>query len=288
MQTFQESLTAWATLLGALISFIGLIQSRTWLAGVGTLCLMAAIGAGAYAQRERRLVMSASVRIDGASIDPLNIANLRRRTNSSLVVQEAHHNATIEGEDLTFTWRYSGYCKADRETVLEFSIDSGNNTPFSQLDCFAYDLNHDPAMQYKIRPFLVGADGLSKKIAVPFLNPLGADEGFTVFLKCRLPGCVTRPLGYYISTLSFAQDRVRRCTVRLHFKGDHPQWVRVYECGISGTAELLKELVPSSQDQPYADYLDIAEDVSGRSARVYVFRRSLRVSSENGVQPVDR
>ena len=110
------------------------------------------------------------------NIDPLNVANLRRRVNTSLVVQDAHHTAIIEGQDLTIAWRYSGYCKADRETAREFSIDSGKNVPFNRLDCSAYDLRRDAAMQHKIQPLLVGADGISKKVAVPFLRPLRADE----------------------------------------------------------------------------------------------------------------
>src|SRR6266404_4844550 len=41
-----------------------------------------------YAWRERCTVKSATVKIEGRSIDSLNIANLRRRINQSLAIQE--------------------------------------------------------------------------------------------------------------------------------------------------------------------------------------------------------
>jgi hypothetical protein len=38
--------------------------------------------------------------------------------------------AVIDGEDLSVTWKCSGYCRADRETALEFSIDADATIPF--------------------------------------------------------------------------------------------------------------------------------------------------------------
>ena len=42
-----------------------------------------------------------------------------------------------------------------------------------------------------IRPLLVGPEGISKKISVPFLEPLKANQAFGVLLKCTLPRCLT-------------------------------------------------------------------------------------------------
>jgi hypothetical protein len=81
MQSLQESATTWATVFSTAISFFGLIQSRTWIAGIGTLCLGVSIIAGVYARRERLIVDSAEINVEGRSIDSLNIANLRRRVN---------------------------------------------------------------------------------------------------------------------------------------------------------------------------------------------------------------
>ena len=279
MQSFQESLTVWATLLGAIAGLVGLIQSRTWLAVIGTICLLTCILIGSYARRERHLVEAASLTIDRRSLDSLNMANLRRRTSKSLVVQDAHHTATIHREDLQMTWRYAGFCGAERETGMEFSLDSDNYVPFNQFDCFAYDLQRDPTMKHKIRPFLIGTDGICKKIAVPFLEPLSATEPFGILLQCTLPGCMTGEVDYYISTLSFGQRKVARSTVRLRFIGELPDWVRVYEYVGTGSPTLLSELRPSHIGKNSAEYLDSAEDLPGESVRVYVFRRGPHASA---------
>ena len=218
--------------------------------------------------------------IEHRSLDSLNIANLRRLTNKSLVVQKAHHVAMIRGEDLRITWRYDGFCAAERETCMEFSLDSDNYVPFNQFDCVAYDLQQDPTKKHKIQPFLIGTDGISRKVSVPFLEPLSARQPFSVLLQCTLPGCLTGEVDYYTSTLSFAQSNVPKSAVRLIFIEDLPDWVRVYECSGTGNPTLLSELRPHCTAKNSTEYLDSAENLAGDSARVYVFKRRATICAE--------
>jgi hypothetical protein len=169
---------------------------------------------------------------------------------------------------------YSGYCRSKCEAAMEFSINADANTPSESLNCVAYDLGHDPEMRHEIRPLLVGAEGISKKISVPFLEPLRANQSFAVLLKCTLPCCLKSGIAYYTSTLSFAQARVRRCVVHLIFVGAAPSWLRVYESTPKRPATLLKTLPPSRQESDLCEYVDVAEDRQGQSARVYLFWRN--------------
>jgi hypothetical protein len=50
------------------------------------------------------------------------------------------------------------------------------------------------------------ADGLSKKLAVPFLKPLALNLSFSVMFNCKLPGCLSAGVHYYTSPLSFYID----------------------------------------------------------------------------------
>ena len=268
-----ENLAALATILGAVVSVLAVLQSRAWLVLTSLFFVGLAIAAGLYARRERLARDAASTVIEGYSIDSLNMANLRRRLDRDFVVQEADHTARIEGEDLKITWKYSGYCRAVHASAFDFSIDSGAGTAFEDLDCVAFDLGHDPDMRRAIRPLLVGPEGISKKISVPLLEPVAADQPFGVLLKCTLPRCVTTAIGYYTSTLSFAQSRVRRCTVRLEFVGVAPTWMRVYDCSHPRAPVLMKSLTPSSREPGCCEYVDTVEDVPGQSARVYMFWR---------------
>jgi hypothetical protein len=268
-----ETLAALATILGGAVSVLALVQSRAWLVLTSLFFVGLAIAAGFYARRERLARVAASTIIEGYSIDSLNMANLRRRLDRDLVIQEADHTARIDGQDLTITWKYSGYCRTGRASAFNFSIDSGAGTSFEDLDCVAYDLGHDPDLVHEIRPVLVGPEGVSKKISVPLLEPLKANQSFGVLLKCILPRCLTDGIGYYTSTLSFAQDRVRRCTVRLIFAGEAPSWMRVYDCADQRAPILLKSLTPAQRQPGLCEYIDVAKDIPGRSARVYMFWR---------------
>jgi len=273
MQFSLESLLTVATIVGTTISVLALIQSRSWLVITSLFFVFLSILFGLYARKKRLAINAASTEIEGHSIDSLNLANLKRRVNRTLVIQEALHTARIEGEDLEVTWRYSGYCIADRETSIAFSIDSDDSTAFENLNCVAFDLVRDPDKVRPIRPVLVGSEGISRKLSVPLLEPLKANDSFAVLLKCVLPRCVKAGFGYYTSSLSFAQDRVRQCEVRLIFAGPAPSWLRVYECSAQRQPALLKTLTPVRQTADFCEYLDIEEERSGQSTRVYVFER---------------
>jgi hypothetical protein len=273
MQFPLETLASLATIVGVVISVLALLQSSAWLVVTSLAFVCLSIIAVLYARKTRLALDAASTVIEGHSIDSLNIANLRRRVSRTFVIQEAHHTARIEGEDLEFTWTYSGYCRRDGQSAMEFSIDSDYSTPFHKLHCIAYDLGHDPDMTHGIRPVLIGNQSISKKISVPFLEPLRANQPFGLRLKCTLPRCVKAGIGYYTSTLSFAQDRVPRCVVELTFGGAAPNWVRVYESTPQRQAALVKTLPPSRQEPNLCEYLDVVEDRPGQSARVYMFWR---------------
>lgn len=268
-----ETLAALATILGTGISILALLHARVWIVSTSILLIGLALVGGLYTRRQRLAKEAQATVVEGYSIDSLNVANLRRRLDRAFVIQEANHTAHIKGANLGITWAYSGYCRFGGASTFEFSVDSGSGTSFEELDCVAYDLERDPEMTRPIRPLLIGPEGISKKISVPLLEPLQANQPFGVLLKCTLPRCLTPGTGYYTSTLSFSQDYVRRSTVRLIFIGPAPVWMRVYECSRGQSPVLLKSLAPSHREVDLCEYVDIVENAPGRSARVYMFWR---------------
>lgn len=286
MRPSAEEVASWASILGAVVTFLGLIQSGAWLVAVGVFFIGVSIVAIVYGWRGRRLLESAAINVEGRNLDSLNVANLRRRLNRSLVVQRAYHLAEIDDQDLIVSWQYDGFCRAEKETSIEFSIDSDSSVPFSELECFAYDLQHDSERRHKIRPLLIGNDGLSKKVAVPFQKPPRYQQPFSVVLNCRFPSCMKPGLQYYTSTLSFDQRYIHRFAVHLRFLHSRPDWLRVYECANNGRLNLVSNLSPFNEDEGTCEYIDLCEDVPGRSARVYVFHLSVPLHIDSRSLPV--
>lgn len=274
MRTSLETLAFLATIVGTITSILALLQSRLWLVLICVVFICVSAAAGLYARRQRRALNAASTLIEGHSIDSLNIANLRRRVNRTLVIQEALHIARIEGENLEIAWKYSGYCRAEQETAIDFSVDSDDSTSFESLNCAAYDLVSDPEMARPIRPLLIGSEGISRKITVPFLKPLKVHDPFAVLLQCVLPGCQKGEFGYYTSTLSFAHDNLLYSEVRLIFYGSSPKWLRVYDCSRPGKPVLLKTMVPSILSAESCEYRDLEEARPAQSVRLYTFWRN--------------
>jgi len=273
MHPLLPYLASIAAVIGPVATLIGLIQSRGWLAGIGAALACISILAVLYARSQRLRTAAASIEIEGISIDALNAANLRRRVSSRFFIQTVQHDVTIDPVHLATTWRYAGYCRVDSAAAFEFSVDSETSIPFNELDCYGFDLKRDPERKHAIRPVLIGPDSISKKIALPFLEPLRTQEAFDIELKCRLPAPFKVGVGYYLSTLSFDQDTVGNCSVNLTFHGRQPEWVRVYECADGSGPKLVRNLTPAWQAAESARYTDIAENRYARSARVYLFRR---------------
>lgn len=278
MDSFKDSIAFWATVLGTLLGLFGAIESLAWIAVIGIIVVVSSVGTFIYAKKQALRIKSATLKVGGRSIDSLNMASLRRHMNESLIIQRAENQAVIDGENLALTWKCIGYCRAASASAIEFSIDADTHIPFEELDCFAYDLRRDPRGRHPIRPILLRPDGISKKITVPFLAPLSAQEPFSVMLKCRLPKCMRAGEDYYTATLSFDQDRIAHYTMRLTFMHDRPRWVRAYECRADGELRLLRALKPHGRSAGEYEYIDSGNEVAARSARVYMFSRPLPLS----------
>ena len=274
MDSFKDSITFWATVLGTLLALFGAVQSLGWLVVIGVVIVVGSVCVLIYARKQAVRLKSATLKVEGRSIDSLNMASLRRRTNTSLITQRADYRALIDAEDLTMTWEVSGYCQAASESAIEFSIDADTNIPFDDLDCVGYDLRRDPDRRHPIRPILLGPDGISKKVSVPFLAPLSSKDPFHAILTCELPGCMKSGEDYCAVTLSFDQDRVAEYTMRLMFSRG-PDWVRAYECDANGNVTLLKALQANDKDGAVVEYADRGTDVAARTARVYMFSRQV-------------
>ncbi len=262
-----------ATIIGPIASLVALLQSRAWLMLMSIVLVCLSLAAGLYARKQRRALKAASTVVEGHTIDSLNVANLRRRVNRTLVVQEALHLAVIEGDGIEITWRYSGFCRAENETKMDFSVDADANTTFEELDCIAFDRISDAEMTRPIRPLLVGSDGFTRKIQVPLLKPLKKHDPFAVQLQCKLLNCLNEGFEYYTSTLSFGHDSVCHYETHLTFRGALPKWLRVYECSQPGKPRLLKSLAPVRSDEQVCEYRDVEEELSAPSLRVYAFWR---------------
>ena len=272
MSSFLNWLKITAAILGPLVTIVGLIQSKGWLAVIGALLFCITAAAVIYARHQRILVDGARIEIEGVSIDALNAANLRRRASRNFMIQDAEHRAVIDGANVEMVWSYAGYCRTASETAFEFTVVSETGNPFRILDCHGYDLRDDPQRQHRIMPLLRGPDGISKRMAIPFARPVSAQQPFEIEFHCRIPEAFKPGPSYYVSTLSFDQPTIRHCVVQLTFRGPPPEWVRVYECPPGGRPRLLRTLTPVRQAKGAVEYVDAAENRDARSARVYLFQ----------------
>jgi len=275
MKINRNQISLWATIIGLVLAVAGLLKEKAVLLYLGIIVFILFLVACYFLQKEKIKIKSSSIVVEGKSIDCLNIANLSRLQNKSLLVQDVTHVATIQGNDLKIEMHYNGYCKSKKgANGIEFSIDADANLPFDELDCYGYDLINDPNMSQKIKPIPHSPDSISKKIQLPFSNIIKRNEKFEVVLHATLNNCMQYGKDYYVSTLSFRQESIHNYIVKLEFMYDKPVWLRVYDVNTSGSANLVKNLTPISEPNSTTyKYEDHIGQVPAKSNRIYLFFR---------------
>ena len=208
------------------------------------------------------------------NFESLRAAHASRRQSRTLVIQTAKNTAVISGRDIVITWHCTGYCRAESESAIEFSLDSDKDLPFENTACFAYDLSHDPQQQHRIRPALIGPDGLSKKVSIPFLKPLSRNEPFSVLLSWSMADCMKVGIDYYTTTFSFDQERLPRSITELVFLKDGPEWLDVYGNDGTGPMRKIKALTPAARTRDRTEYREVIRNASANSGRIYLFDRA--------------
>ena len=272
MKHLIELIEFWLKVIGILISIYGLIANRQIYILVGLFFFISSVLLALALLQMRKRIKKTHLMIEGQRIDALNAANSARDPNRTLKVQEASHFMQIQKNDLILNFEYSGYGKQE-ESGFEFSLDSDVNYPFESLVCYGFDLIKDPQKTHKIRPFLLESDGLTKKIKLPFINPLSRGERFHVWLYCELPRCIKFGKDYVVSTLSFKDEAdINNFSVKLDFVKNHPKWVRLYDATL-GEPKLIKGLKPKCLVGDSVFYEDNYKNIEAEKHFVYFFER---------------
>jgi len=142
---------------GFLLSIYGLIENKSYILLFGVSSSIIAIYFGYRLIKEKQRYSKANIEIEGHRIESLNLANITRRQNKTLFIQQAKHIATISGVDLALEFDYSGYCsKNSHENGVDFSVDSDVNIEFRDMQIYGFDLKDDPNRLHEIKPILTG------------------------------------------------------------------------------------------------------------------------------------
>ena len=173
MDNIKKTISFWSSIAGISIAIYGLIVNRKIYTLLGVFLIIIVTLLAFRLLKANRLTKKTNIVIEGKRIEALNVANLLKKPNKSLKVQEAKHFARVESNNLILFFEYSGHCKKrNGENGFVFNIGSDVNQPFEKLLCYGFDLLNDPLKTHKIKPFLVKDDGLAKKIKLPFIKAL--------------------------------------------------------------------------------------------------------------------
>ena len=215
--------------------------------------------------------------IDGKPLDLLMLADAFRTQMDSVELSKVIHKAIIkENNDLTVVWNYAGKCiKKEGESFFVFSIQGGNDTPLEKLNCYGFDLINDPERKQPIYATLlpteqgISSDYRVKKIVVPFLKKIEQNGFFSIELHYTWPNSLVYNEDYYISSLSFKNDKLNEYQVILEFETIAPKWVRAYD----SDGNLLKQVSHAHNRGKYHIYIDNISEPSAHSTIIYKFYR---------------
>lgn len=270
----------WISIIGLLLSIYGVINKHITLTSFGLFFFVISVALALKLFELNKIIKKSNISIADMKIDALNLANLSKVRNKTLKVQEASHWFKIIGTNLSMTFKYSGYCKSTSgESGFVFNVDSDVNISFAKLTCFGYDLENDPKRSHMIKPFLIGSDGLSKRVKLPFAKMIRKGEQFRIIFYCELPGCIKPGKDYVISSLFFEDDStIQRFSNHLEFVSDFPKWVRLYDA-TQDNPTLLKDLKPQYHQGMTVYYKDSYNNIGPDKAFIYLFERKERINN---------
>lgn len=260
------------TIIEAMVSIYFMVTERFDIAIVFLCILLLLIFFIIYFVFYKKKDKNKIVFINQEPIESLVLADMYRTSTSSLCLNEVVHKAIINHQDLSVIWNYSGVCidkKGESKFLLSISGDS--QCLFADLNCYGYDLIEDVDRLNKINPILISSDGLCKKISLPLLRKLNQHDPFSVEFHYTWLSCIKNKKDYFISSLSFENNKVNKYTVILEFKDINPDWVRVY----NSSGELIKSLVLTEENDGNYIYVDDVNEPSAHSTLIYQFYRKI-------------
>ena len=105
------------------MTILDVAQGRQPLVAIAAFSLAGLAAAFLFVRTLSDRIRGGRVEIEGVRLDSLNLANLSRTMNASLLVEKVLHVGRISGRDLEMTYEYSGVCNAKQgESGCVFSI----------------------------------------------------------------------------------------------------------------------------------------------------------------------
>jgi len=273
MKIEDPRLSVILSVLSVILALYSFIDGKKWIALILGVTSVAAIFIALKLYSEKKRNKKSNIVIENTRIESLNLANLARLKNSTLKVDTAIHRNYINGNDLAIEFEYSGICTCDDgESGITFSVDCDSNLGFEQMNWYGYDLIVDTNKTHKIHPKLLGAEGLTKKVMLPFAKKIIKYGKFHTSFRVTLPGCMKTGKDYVTATFSFNKLPIDTVIIELWFMDLYPKYVHLYDV-TNGVSTLEKELIPTNQISNKICYVDNINNLNPETALVYYFER---------------
>ncbi|OJW12771.1 hypothetical protein [Mucilaginibacter sp. 44-25] len=220
------------------------------------------------------VLKNVTISIDGKPIMSINQENLNRTVqNDDFKLINTTNTVTIEGKDLDVEFDSKGVRVANNMAGYIYNISGDKFIPFTDLDCYGFDLLQDPNKAHDIKPVLLSQDGLSKQVLVPFLKSVPLQHPYHVYIYWKYPDCMQTGIDYYTCSLSYNDNSATTAqTVKLVFKKPFPKWVRVYEVE-KGMTNQFKALQKHAQNEDCVTYMDEYPNINLKKIIIYLFER---------------
>lgn len=258
------------TIVELIISIVCMLNKLYYIAIAFFVIIFLTIGLTIWGLNKNRKNKNRITYIDDAPVELLLLEEENRTQMSSVCLHEAMHKVEIKDKDMSVLWTYKGVCVAkEGESYFHFNIGGESPCSFEELNCYGFDLNRDPNRTEPIIPILKSADGLCKKVVLPFKKRLKQFDTFSIEFSYTWPNCMKYGKDFYISSLSFQNKNIKKYVVILEFVDIKPDWVRVY----LENGRLLKTLSLTEYKNGSFVYKDIVENPSACSNLIYQFHR---------------
>lgn len=196
-----------------------------------------------------------------------NINSILRITKQ-FIMHTVDYIYEIKRDSFTSIKHYVGEVKRNELiSGFPFILAGDKNSEFSELHCYAFDLERDPERIKKIVPKPIKARGMYQRAEYPFERLLGRHEKFNLEIYYTWPECVNKGWDYIYVSPNAKNKSFTTFNVELRFWDNIPR--KVYKYGVNKNKKVKEygELIKSHSTEAvdgvcYHDYgISIPEDI---------------------------
>lgn len=219
------------------------------------------------------------IKEEKVKVECVNFLKQHEIEDQKLVPYRIIKDYELSGDVLTKIVQVEAKSACNNLSSYEFSIASLDKTPYSEIECYGYDLNCNP--ESRIRPSLISPDSYAKTVSLQLNKAFNKKEDVKVKVIHKRHGISKHAKFIFTDGLNYKKQNLNEYTITIKFSDfSKPENIRVYNINTKKYRySFVCKLFPINMPDNSITFIDKIKISDVKFKRVYIFE----VKNEEGI-----